>query len=246
MLFPSLCRQYSCRQGWLTVPALRMAFREYQHSVSDLSRASCQWSPLLSLPLRFPQPFTFSLKWEQWHAAAFPQQQQLKPAVLQQGTVMRCWRDVCSRGEGWVERSDAFWSEVDSSIVWGAACWTADVPFPQCKSRFSPSALLVGAYSFPQTSLPFQNIPFTSWVGKPWPPGLQPGVKWAALIPGPGAALPRGKLLCLLSAGPGCCQQLPWLWRQLDLCKLCLRPLLCPHLQVLVYSCLRVTLSDDA
>lgn len=93
----------------------------------------------------------------------FPQQQQLEPAVLQQGTVMRCWRDVCSRGEQWVERSDAFWSEVDSNIVWGTACWTADVPFPQCKSLFFPVCPACWSIFLPpQTSLPFQNIPFSS------------------------------------------------------------------------------------
>lgn len=161
VLFPRICRQYSCRQGWLTIPALGMAHTESQHGVYDLSRASCLLSPLLSLCIfrsHLPSLWSESSDMQQ----PFPQQQQLKPATLQQGTVMRCWRDVCSRGEWWVERSDAFWSEVDSNIVWGTACWTADVPFPQCKSLFSPSALLVGAYSFPQTSLPFQNIPFTS------------------------------------------------------------------------------------
>lgn len=188
----------------------------------------------------------------------FLQQQQLKPAMLQQGTVMRCWRDVCSRGEQWVERSDAFWSEVDSNIVWGTACWTADVPFPQCKSLFPPSALLVGAYFFPQTSLPFQNIPFSSSSRQTltsWAPARTQmcstylRIRAAALLRGKAAQTAfcrAGRQQGWQTAGPGCCQQLSWLWRQLDLCKLCLRPSLCPHLQVLVHTCLRVTLSDDA
>lgn len=135
-----------------------------------LSCVSWQLVVLSCSPLAFSSSHLLSL----WSKSCgmqqpFPQQQQLKPAspMLQQGTALRCWRDVYSRGEQWVGRSSAFWSEVDSNIVWGTACWTADVPSPQCKSCFFSSAvLLVGTYSFPQNSLPFQNILFTLSCGQ--------------------------------------------------------------------------------
>lgn len=144
-------------------------------------------SLLLSLPSRFSAAsyFLFEVRAVSYNSP-LPQQQQLKPAspMLQQGTALRCWRDVYSRGEQWVERSDAFWSEVDSNISWGTACWTADVPSPQCKSLFSSGVLLVGCILSPKPHFHFKTSHSLHPVGKPWPPGLQPGLKWAALISG--------------------------------------------------------------
>jgi len=82
-------------------------------------------SLLLSLPLRFPAAIYFLFEVRAVvYSSPFPQKQQVKPAgpVLQQGTVLRYQRGVYSRGEQWVGRSDAFWSEVDSNVVWGTAC----------------------------------------------------------------------------------------------------------------------------
>lgn len=145
----------------------------------------------------------------------FPQQQQLKPAspLLQQSTVLRCWRDVYRRRERWVGRIDAFWSEVDSNVVWGTACWTADVPSPQCKSLFSSAVLLVGPYYLLQTFLPLQNIPFTSSCRQTltsWAPArskiiseIRPG----ALLKVKAAFSLRDSRACRQET-QGCCQQL--------------------------------------
>lgn len=57
----------------------------------------------------------------------------------------------------------------------------------QYRYLFIPSAvLLVGVYSFPPPKPPFHFKTSHSLhpVGKPWPPGLQPGLKWAVLISG--------------------------------------------------------------
>lgn len=118
---------------------------------------------------------------------------------------------------------------------------------PACWCVFFPT---------PQASLPFQNIPFTSSC-------RQTLTSWASARSKMGSAYLRdqgwntaqGKgcfLHCWETAGPadrrprGAASSSPWLWRQLDLCKLCPRPSLCPHLQILVYTCPRAALSDDA
>lgn len=187
-LFASLYRQYSCGQGWLAIPALRTPCWEYRCSAWDALMCFLPVdSLLLSLPSHFSAAiyFLFEVRAVAYNSP-LPQQQQLKPAspMLQQGTALRCWRDVYSRGEQWVERSDAFWSEVDSNIGWGTACWTADVPSPQCKSLFSSGVLLVGCILSPKPHFHFKTSHSLHPVGKPWPPGLQPGLKWAALISG--------------------------------------------------------------
>lgn len=102
-------------------------------------------------------------------------------------------------------------------------------------------------YSFPQTSLPFQNFPFTSSCRQTltsWAPARSK--MGSAYLGDQGWSTAQGEgcfLHCWETAGladrrpRGAASNSLWLWRQLDLCKLCLRPSLCPHLQILVYTC---------
>lgn len=101
----------------------------------------------LPLPSHFPAAIYFLFEVRAVPLSSPFPQPQLKPAtpVAQEGTALL---RGCSAGG----RGDAFWSEVDGNVVWGTACWTADVTFPQSKTLSSSAILLVAAYSFPQTS----------------------------------------------------------------------------------------------
>lgn len=87
------------------------------------------------------------------------------------------------------------------------------------------------AYSFPQTSLPFQNIPFTSFCRQTltsWAPARSKmgsaylrDQGWST-AQGEGCFLHCWETARLTDGRPkGAASHSLWLWRQLDLCKLC-------------------------
>lgn len=127
---------------------------------------------------------------------------------------------------------------------------------PLHRANLFSSAVLLEECSFPETSLPFQNTPFTSscrQILTSWAPAVsQLG---SAYLWDQGWSTAQGEgcfLHCWEAAGladrrpRGAASNSLWLWRQLDLCGLCPRPSLRPYLQILVSTCPRAALSDDA
>lgn len=77
-------------------------------------------------------------------------------------------------------------------------------PFHSANPFFLRLPCLLGHIPSPKPPFHFKTSHSLHPVGKPWPPGLQPGLKWAALISGSGLQpCSGGRLLRLLCAGLG-------------------------------------------
>lgn len=221
--------------GWL------FQFREWHADNTStvlkmLWCVSCQLIASL-FPHIFRQPFTFSLKWEQCHSAAlFPSRSSSQRPPWPR-KAQPCCGDVL-QGEEEMLSGVRLMATLSGAQPVGLQMW----PFHRAKPFLLQLYCSLQHILSPKHPISEHLIPIilTSW--SPTRPKL------AVLVLGTRAgALLKVKAALCTSGGPqgsphrdhGATSRSQCFWHQLDLSKLCPRPLLGPHLQILAHTCPR-------